>query len=66
MTKQKPFRIGELVYCESPEGACKLPFGLPRGAVVEVAATQIETTHVLYYGKIFAVPTASVHSQNKD
>ena len=60
---KKPFKIGELVYCECPPGAVKLPVGLPSGAVVEVAATKIDTTHVLYLGRLFAVPTACVHSK---
>jgi hypothetical protein len=64
--KQKPFKMGELVYCECPPGLCKLPFGLPRNATVEVVATQSDTTHVKYYSRTFAVPTGCVHSQVKD
>jgi CheY-like chemotaxis protein len=58
-------QIGERAYCDCPEGGLELPLGLPRNAVVEVVAVQIGTTHVQYDGKIFAVPTACVHSQMK-
>jgi hypothetical protein len=61
MSKKIPFRIGEFVYCESPDGACKLPFGLPRGAVVEVISAQIDTTYVLYHGRSFTILTACLH-----
>ena len=65
MSQKKPFRIGELVYCENPEVACKLPLGLPRNAVMEVVGSHTDTTHVLHHGKLFTVLTACV-SQIKD
>jgi hypothetical protein len=62
MSQTKRFRIGEYVCCECPEDVSKLPFGLPRNAALEVVGTLIDTTHVLYSGKLFAVPTACVQS----
>jgi len=64
MARKNPLKVGALAFCECPEGVGKLPHGLPRGALVEVAATHGDTTHVKYYSRTFAVPTAWVHLQS--
>jgi len=60
MARKQSLRTGELAYCECPAGLCKLPFGLPSNAVVEVVAVQSDTTQVQYCGKLFTLPTACV------
>ena len=54
-------RIGELVYCSSPEGFYELPKGLPDNALAEVVAAYVDNTYVRYSGVTFALPNDCVH-----
>ena len=59
-------RIGELVYCSSPEGFCALPKGLPNNALAEVVAAYVDSTHVRYSGVTFALPNDCVQAALPD
>jgi len=61
MRPGNPFKIGETVKCECPDGECALPSGLPSGATAKVIATYLSKTYVEFDGKTFLVRNAYIH-----
>jgi nitrite reductase/ring-hydroxylating ferredoxin subunit len=63
--KGMPFRPGEAVRCQCPEGKYALPNGLREGDPAKVIATYLDKTYVLHDGKSYLVRNVCIHRERK-